>query len=152
MTNNKLTDETLNAWKTEAKISLGETAKDTPEYSHHAAIFELVTELQERRKAGATPEFHTEAARFLPECLKPEEISGEKRGDRIAELMGWFDRYYNGKANPKWFKSHTAELCYYILTAPQPVPDAEKKQCSHGALDNEDGVITCRSCGKEWDL
>lgn len=52
MTNNKLTDETLDAWKTEAKISLGETAKDTPEYSHHAAIFELVTELQEYRNAA----------------------------------------------------------------------------------------------------
>lgn len=51
ITNNKLTDETLSAWKAEAKISLGETAKDTPEYSHHAAIFELVTELQERRRA-----------------------------------------------------------------------------------------------------
>ncbi|MDK9583178.1 hypothetical protein [Lelliottia wanjuensis] len=51
MTNNNLTDETLDAWKTEAKISLGETAKDTPEYSHHAAIFELVTELQQRRAA-----------------------------------------------------------------------------------------------------
>ncbi|HCT7629381.1 TPA: hypothetical protein OT818_000375 [Citrobacter koseri] len=30
--------------------------------------------------------------------------------------------------------------------------DAEKKQCCHGALDNEDGVITCRSCGKEWNI
>ena len=75
----------------------------------------------ELRKADATPEFHTEASRFLPECLKAEEISGERRNSRIAELIGWFDRYYNGKANPKWFKSHTAELCYYILTAP-PAP------------------------------
>lgn len=30
--------------------------------------------------------------------------------------------------------------------------DAEKNKCCHGALDNEDGVITCRSCGKEWDI
>lgn len=35
----------------EAKISLGETAKDGRDYSHHEAILALVTELQERRKA-----------------------------------------------------------------------------------------------------
>ncbi|ENW9428729.1 DUF550 domain-containing protein [Salmonella enterica] len=50
-TNNKLTDETLKAWKTEAIISLGETPKDCRDYSHHEAILALVTELQERRKA-----------------------------------------------------------------------------------------------------
>lgn len=51
--NNKLTDETLSAWKMEAKISLGETAKGAWDYSHHEAILALVTELQERRKAEA---------------------------------------------------------------------------------------------------
>lgn len=51
--NNKLTDETLSAWKMEAKISLGETAKDDRDYSHHEAILALVTELQERRKADS---------------------------------------------------------------------------------------------------
>lgn len=87
-------------------------------------------ELQERRKADATPEFHTAASRFLPECLKAEEISGERRNSRIAELMGWFDRYYRGNANPKWFKPHAAELCYYILTAPPAlvVPDDGREQ------------------------
>lgn len=54
-TNNKLTDETLSAWKTEAKISLGETARDSVEYSHHEAILALVTEIQEHRKAAAEP-------------------------------------------------------------------------------------------------
>ncbi|EOV0291953.1 DUF550 domain-containing protein [Salmonella enterica] len=53
MTTNKLTDETLSAWKTEAKISLGETARDSVEYSHHEAILALVTEIQEHRKAAA---------------------------------------------------------------------------------------------------
>lgn len=51
ITNNKLTDETLKAWKTEAIISPGETPKDCRDYSHHEAILALVTELQERRKA-----------------------------------------------------------------------------------------------------
>ncbi|HCL5072909.1 TPA: hypothetical protein N2F43_002171 [Salmonella enterica] len=48
--NNKLTDETLKAWKTEAIISLGETPKDCRDYSHHEAILALVTELQELRR------------------------------------------------------------------------------------------------------
>lgn len=65
------------------------------------------------------PEFYTKIDRFLPECLKPGDISGERRNSRITELMGWFDRYYSGKANPKWLKPHVAELCYYILTVPQ---------------------------------
>lgn len=51
----KLTDETLKAWKIEAMISLGVTPKDCREYSHHEAIFALVTELQERRKADSEP-------------------------------------------------------------------------------------------------
>lgn len=51
ITNSKLTDETLKAWKTEAMISLGETQRDCRDYSHHEAILALVTELQERRKA-----------------------------------------------------------------------------------------------------
>ncbi len=49
--NNKLTDETLKAWKTEAMISLGETPKDCRDYYHHEAILALVTELQELRAA-----------------------------------------------------------------------------------------------------
>lgn len=55
ITNNKLTDETLKAWKTEAIISLGETARDSVDYSHHEAILALVTEIQEHRKAAAEP-------------------------------------------------------------------------------------------------
>lgn len=53
ITKEQLTDETLSAWKAEALISLGETPKDIPEYSHHEAILALVTEIQERRKAAA---------------------------------------------------------------------------------------------------
>lgn len=98
----------------------------------------------ELRKADATPEFHTEASRFLPECLKAEEISGERRNSRIAELIGWFDRYYNGKANPKWFKSHTAELCYYILSAtPSPIVPEEMTACkAYDLLIEKGGVMS----------
>lgn len=30
--------------------------------------------------------------------------------------------------------------------------DAEIMHCAHCAVDNEDGVITCRHCGKEWSI
>lgn len=56
--------------------------------------------------------------RFLPECLKPDGISGVARDERMKELINWFDRFYSGNANPKWLKAHAAELCHYILTAP----------------------------------
>ncbi|MBY5300958.1 hypothetical protein FP371_22355 [Citrobacter freundii] len=83
-------------------------------------------------------------SRFLPECLKPEEISGKERAHRIVELMRWFDRYYNGKANPKWFKSHTAELCYYILSAtPSPIVPEEMTACkAYDLLIEKGGVMS----------
>ncbi|EEH1481189.1 hypothetical protein GXR56_002846 [Salmonella enterica] len=51
----KVTDETLEAWKNEAMISLKTTSRDYHDYSHHEAIYALVTELQERRKTEAEP-------------------------------------------------------------------------------------------------
>lgn len=81
------------------------------------------------------------ASRFLPECLKPEEISGDKRESRLNELMNWFDRYYNGEANPKWFKSHAAELCYFILS--------ESELQERRKTDSEpDGYHVIKECGK----
>lgn len=73
--NNKLTDETLKAWKTEAMISLGETPKDCRDYSHHEAILALVTELQELRAAmlqGTEPVSQTYN---LPELIEGMEVS-----------------------------------------------------------------------------
>lgn len=73
--NNKLTDETLKAWKTEAMISLGETPKDYRDYSHHEAILALVTELQELRAAmlqGTEPVSQTYN---LPELIEGMEVS-----------------------------------------------------------------------------
>lgn len=65
--NNKLTDETLKAWKTEAMISLGETPKDCRDYYHHEAILALVTELQERRQADSAE----------PACYALTNMAGE---------------------------------------------------------------------------
>lgn len=75
ITNNKLTDETLKAWKTEAMISLGETPKDCRDYSHHEAILALVTALQELRAAmlqGIEPVSQTYN---LPELIEGMEVS-----------------------------------------------------------------------------
>lgn len=45
--------------------------------------------------------------------------------------------------------SQRRDIALYTI---QPAPKVDQKQCCHGALDNEDGVITCRSCSKEWDI
>lgn len=51
---------------------------------------------------------------LLANSLKPEEISGEQKEARAAELVHWFRRYYAGNANPKWLVQHAAELAYYV--------------------------------------
>ncbi|WJZ70022.1 hypothetical protein [Pantoea phage PA-1] len=66
--------------------------------------------------------------RFLSECLKPEEISGEKQRARIEELMMWFDRYYLASANPKWLRGHVAEICYYIMAKGEATPPGAKTE------------------------
>lgn len=57
--------------------------------------------------------------KLLGECLKPEEISGDAavQHARIKELICWFRRLVDGNANPKWFRSHSFELAYYIATS-----------------------------------
>lgn len=60
----------------------------------------------------------SQAERFLNASLKPEEISGAEREDRLRELLAWFDRFLDGNANPKWFRSHAYELCYVLATMP----------------------------------
>lgn len=107
------------------------------DYTHRvtAALWKMYQAAPAQSPIPEQPEFYTKADRFLPECLKPEEISGERRNSRIAELMGWFDRYYNGGANPKWLKSHAAELCYYILTvSPTTQPVSEPYKLPDGYL------------------
>lgn len=67
----------------------------------------------EGRGVHATPD---EVAAFLECSLKPDDISGPRREERIAELINWFGRYYRGNANPKWVYGHSAELAYYLVT------------------------------------
>ena len=51
------------------------------------------------------------------QCLKPELINGNKveQIERVQELIHWFVRFADGKANPKWLKSHASELAFYLL-------------------------------------
>lgn len=56
--------------------------------------------------------------KLLGECLKPEEIAGDAsiQHGRVKEIILWFWRYAQGRANPKWFRAHAFELAYYIAT------------------------------------
>lgn len=55
-------------------------------------------------------------SKLLAKCLKPEEISGDANvcNDRLDELIRWFVRYSEGKANQKWADAHAYELAFYI--------------------------------------
>lgn len=48
--------------------------------------------------------------------LKPEMISADPGTQhlRVHELLHWFARLAEGRANPKWTVSHAYELAYYI--------------------------------------
>lgn len=153
----KAAKEQLLAYEQAAKNPVAWVATDSedfPEYNSHnefSADCGAGTPLYAAPVLPKQPEFYTKPDRFLPESLKPEEISGERRNSRIAELMGWFDRYYSGKANPKWLKSHVAELCYYILTVPQlsaqPVSEPYKLPSGYALvpckLTAENGAKSC---------
>lgn len=53
---------------------------------------------------------------LLKNTLKPEAINGsyEQQIKRVQELLGWFVRYADGGANPKWVRGHAFELAYYL--------------------------------------
>lgn len=121
--NNKLTDETLSAWKMEAKISLGETAKDGRDYSHHEAILALVTELQERRKAD-----NQEPAGYhvVRECGKV--------GCSVATLEE------AKKTRDFWNKKWTIRPYFYTAQPAPVVPDEWTIQ---------DAVKFCRETGRQ---
>ncbi|HHR4050322.1 TPA: DUF550 domain-containing protein [Salmonella enterica] len=92
MTTNKLTDETLSAWKTEAKISLGETARDSVDYSHHEAILALVTEIQERRKADSAEPIYQwreafEEDSLWDDCTKSQYDGFAKKADCEVRIL-----------------------------------------------------------------
>jgi len=81
--------------------------------------------------ANATPEngfdlSKDDLKKLLSQCLKPEEISGEVgvQQARIKELMHWFKRFAEGKANAKWLHGHAFELAYYIATRQPAAPPA----------------------------
>ncbi len=50
--------------------------------------------------------------------LKPEDIAGDPgtQHARVHELLHWFARLAEGRANSKWIRSHAYELAYYVAT------------------------------------
>ncbi len=112
MTTNKLTDETLSAWKTEAKISLGETARDSVEYSHHEAILTLVTEIQEHRKAAAEPVLYVMGMG----CAFDAETASTCKGAVDSWVGEWNQERLPGQEEYKTVP---------LYATPQPLNDAE---------------------------
>ena len=66
-----------------------------------------------------TPE---QAQRFLEMSMKPEQISDDRRIERLQELLSWFSRLIDGHANPKWLREHAYELAYAVATTPLAAP------------------------------
>ncbi|EBZ5074294.1 hypothetical protein EBP22_17050 [Salmonella enterica subsp. enterica serovar Typhimurium] len=67
--------------------------------------------------------------------------------ERLLKIQSWRETYGPG-SNIVLPAEEAEELARIALAS----LDAEKNKCCHSALDNEDGVITCRSCGKEWNI
>ncbi|EEE6681749.1 hypothetical protein CTR21_003736 [Salmonella enterica subsp. diarizonae] len=67
--------------------------------------------------------------------------------ERLLKIQSWRETYGPG-SNIVMPAEEAEELARIALVS----LDAKKNKCGHGALDNEDGVITCRSCSKEWNI
>lgn len=117
MTTNKLTDETLSAWKTETKISLGETARDSVEYSHHEAILALVTEIQEHRKAAAEPVLYVMGMGYAFDA----ETASTCKGAVDSWVGEWNQERLPGQEEYKTVPLYTA----------QPAPERERIRREH---------------------
>ncbi len=119
-TNNKLTDETLSAWKTEAKISLGETARDSVDYSHHEAILALVTEIQEHRKAAAEPVLYVMGMG----CAFDAETASTCKGAVDSWVGEWNQERLPGQEEYKTVP---------LYTTPQSAPERDQIRREHAA-------------------
>ncbi|WP_130945267.1 hypothetical protein [Klebsiella quasipneumoniae] len=67
--------------------------------------------------------------------------------ERLEKIKSWREIYGAG-SNVILPAEEAAELASIALAS----IDAEIMHCAHCAVDNEDGVITCRHCGKEWSI
>ncbi|EBY1867540.1 hypothetical protein DU156_07005 [Salmonella enterica subsp. enterica serovar Durham] len=132
--NNKLTDETLSAWKMEAKISLGETAKGAWDYSHHEAILALVTELQERRKAD-----NQEPAGYhiIKECGKVGcSVATLEEAEKTRGFWNkkWIIKPYFYTAPPAPDNKQTDELVMWVKRLSHSLRNARPDSKLHGAV------------------
>lgn len=67
--------------------------------------------------------------------------------ERLLKIQSWRETYGPG-SNIVMPAEEAEELARIALAS----FEAERNKCGHGALDNEDGVISCRSCGREWKI
>ncbi|KTH31517.1 hypothetical protein [Klebsiella aerogenes] len=67
--------------------------------------------------------------------------------ERLEKIKSWREIYGAG-SNVILPAEEAAELASIALAS----IDAEIMHCAHGAVDNEDGIITCLNCGKEWSI
>ncbi len=141
ITNNKLTDETLKAWKTEAMISLGETPKDCRDYSHHEAILALVTELQELRAAMLQSSQPVSNHDELPVIgwLRSDYNSDDKRDPNAPLFM-------LGSNDP----SDTWGVKYIPLSGSSPVISDGWISCSERMPEDEQEVIVQNKLGYRY--
>lgn len=123
---NKLTDETLKAWKTEAIISLGKTPKDCRDYSHHEAILALVTELQEHRKASDEPV----AWRYRTTDIDGNPNPGWSFSEE-ASLLGLYQPLYTAPPAPD--NKQTDELVMWVKRLSHSLRNAKPNSKLHGA-------------------
>lgn len=75
------------------------------------------------RPLGQPVGLPSQCKRLLKECLKPEEVSGPRRDERLRELVRWFVRYADGHANGKWLRGHAFELAYAIASGALNAPN-----------------------------
>lgn len=72
---------------------------------------------------------------FLQHAMKPDEIAGPKSAERVGELLGWFKRYLEGHANPKWLVAHAAELAYALQSLRASIPGGVGAKALGALLD-----------------
>ncbi|ECZ5819088.1 hypothetical protein F8V45_22900 [Salmonella enterica] len=67
--------------------------------------------------------------------------------ERLLKIQSWRETY--GPGSNVVLPAEEAEDLARIALASL---DAKRKKCWHVDLDDDAGVITCRSCGKKWKI
>lgn len=114
-------------------------------------VREILSKASAQSDGGNLGNAMADAVKVIDEVL--EARNSEPVGAPDAWLWVKSTGYITAGINrPMYEPQHSAAIPLYAVPPAPPAPKVDQKQCCHGALDNEDGVITCRSCGKEWNI